>query len=141
MMERYRFLKHEATADIAFIAYGKKMDELFENAAHAVYMTMIDKEDAKGTVTIKIRLSAENIEDLLIAFLNRIILYKDYKHVVITSTKVDIKNGYLLTCTAKAERAAKLKRYFRADVKAVTMHDLKIRKRNGLIECKVILDI
>jgi SHS2 domain-containing protein len=140
-MERYILLKDEATADIAFIAYGKNMNQMFENAARAVYDIMINKNKVKGDIPIKFKVSSDSFESLLVKFINKILLYKDYKHIVIPMINVNIKEDYTLYCTAKGEKLTKLKDYFIADVKAVTMHELKIKKRKGLIECKVVLDI
>ena len=36
-MEKYKFLEDIAIADIAYEAYGKDLNELFENAALAIF--------------------------------------------------------------------------------------------------------
>ncbi len=140
-MEKYRFLGNESTADISFIAYGKTINELFENSSYALFRTMINKNKIKTKKTIKFVLRSQRLEDLLVKFLDRIILIKDYKHLVLSETKVNITGNYKLNCIARGEETENLKEYFLADVKATTMHNLKIKKGKELIECKIVLDI
>ena len=140
-MEKYRFLKDESTADISFIAYGKDMNELFKNSAHALLKVMISKDKIKAKKTVKFKIKSNKIDDLLVKFLDKIIFLKDYEHIVLIETKVNITDKYELNCTGKAESLENLKKYFLADVKATTMHNLMIKKEKGLIKCKVVLDI
>ena len=41
-MKKFRFLENIATADAAFEAYGKDLNELFESAALALFETMAE---------------------------------------------------------------------------------------------------
>ena len=36
-MKKYKFLEDVAIADIAYEAYGKNLNEVFENSAHAIF--------------------------------------------------------------------------------------------------------
>ena len=40
--KQYEYLEH--TADVKFLAYGKTLEEVFENAALAMFNVMIDTE-------------------------------------------------------------------------------------------------
>ncbi len=53
-MQKYEFLEH--TADVTFKAYGRDLNELFENAAEALESTMVllDEVELNKTCTIKI---------------------------------------------------------------------------------------
>ncbi len=140
-MEKFVLLKDEATADVSFIALGRNLDEMFENAALAMSNIMIYKLYIKGKIDLRFKLKNKNLEYLLVDFLNKIIFYKDYKGVVITAAKVKITKNLELLCTAKAERLEMLRNKFLVDIKAATLHNLKIYKDDGLIKCKVVLDV
>jgi len=140
-MERYKLLKNEATADIAFIAYGKTLGELFRNIALAVSNVMVLNAKREGKKKICFRLKAGNLDYLVVDFINKIIFYKDYKNLLITDVKVKIDKKLSLQCIAVAEKLENLKDRFLADVKAATLHDLEIKKQKGLIRCKIVLDV
>ncbi|MEK6922189.1 MAG: archease, partial [Nanoarchaeota archaeon] len=53
-MKKYNFFDH--TADVMFEAYGKTLNELFENAALATQETQVDLKDVKGKIKRKINL-------------------------------------------------------------------------------------
>ncbi|MCL4372595.1 archease [Candidatus Parvarchaeota archaeon] len=140
-MERYRLLKNEATADIAFIAYGRTLNELFRNITIAVSNVMVLNAEKGGNKEIRFRLHAKNLDYLVVDFINKIIFYKDYKNVLITDAKVEVDKKLNLQCIAVAEKLEKLKDRFLADVKAATLHDLEVKKQKGLIRCKIVLDV
>ncbi|MCL4397031.1 archease [Candidatus Parvarchaeota archaeon] len=140
-MERYRLLKNEATADIAFIAYGKTLNELFRNIAIAVSNVMVLNVKRRGTKKISFKLNSENIDYLVIDFINKIIFYKDYKNILITDAKIKVDKNLNLKCQAVGEKLDKLKDLFLVDVKAATLHDLNVKKEKGLIRCKIVLDV
>lgn len=140
-MEKYRLLKNEATADIAFKAYGRDLSELFENVAVAISNIMVFKIKKEGDVKINFRLHGKNVDYLLIDFINKILLYKDYKGVIVTNVKVKIDKNLNLYCSANAEKLEKLKSRFLVDVKAATLHDFGIKKEKELIICKIVLDV
>ena len=71
---RYKFLDH--TADVMFEAYGKNLNEVFENAALAVFGVQCDLNLVKNKVKKKIKLKNENVEDLLFDFLGELIYLK-----------------------------------------------------------------
>ena len=134
-------LKNEATADIAFIAYGRTLNELFKNITIAVSNVMVLNVIREGNKRISFKLKAENLDYLIVDFINKIIFYKDYKNLLITDAKVKIDKNLNLQCIAVAEKLEKLKDRFLADVKAATLHDLEVKKQKGLIRCKIVLDV
>ncbi len=140
-MERYRMLKDEATADIAFIAYGKTLNELFRNIAIAVSNVMVLNVKREGDKKIEFRIHSKNLDYLVVDFINKIIFYKDYKNILITDAEVEIDKKLNLKCHATGEKLEKLKDNFLADVKAATLHDLTIKNEKGLIRCKIVLDV
>ena len=44
--KKYEYLEH--TADIKFLAYGETVEEVFENAALAMFNVIIDTEKVSG---------------------------------------------------------------------------------------------
>ena len=46
--KQYEYLEH--TADVKFLAYGKTLEEVFENAALAMFNVMIDTGKISGVL-------------------------------------------------------------------------------------------
>ena len=141
MMKRYKLLKDEATADIAFIAYGKDLSELFRNISIAVSNIMVLKAEVNRTKKINFTIHSKSLDLLVVDFINKIVFYKDYKNLLITDSKIQIDKKLNLKCQADCEKIENLKDRFLVDVKAATLHELEIKKEKGLIKCKIVLDV
>ena len=58
---KYRFLPNIATADLAFEAFGRDYNELFENAGLALESAMVDLISLKAREVKEIKLKSENL--------------------------------------------------------------------------------
>ena len=65
---KYKFLKH--TADVKFRAYGKTLNECFENSALAMFDSMYP-EKIKSVKSKNIRVKGKDLESLLYNFLEK----------------------------------------------------------------------
>jgi SHS2 domain-containing protein len=142
-MAGYKFLEGIATADVAFEANGKDLNELFQNAAMAVFATQVDVKTVNERVTTELELQNEDIGQLLVDFLNQIIFYKDANQLIYKSAKVVIiKNKhYALHAELHGEEIDQKKHKLGNDVKAVTMHKFKVEQTKSGWMCRVVLDI
>lgn len=121
---KYKFLKH--TADAKFKAYGKNLNERFENAALAMFSIMFDAE-IKPTTIINIKVKGIDKKALLYNFLEELIFLLDSKGFVLSNVKVIInKSKKTLTATLKGDKAEKYESH--GHVKAVTYAEMKILK-------------
>ena len=138
---KFKFFEH--TADIGVEAYGKDLNELFENAALATSEVMVNTKKIKGSIKKEITLENESMEDLLFDFLNEVIYYKDAEKLLFNRFKVDInQNGiYKLKAIIYGEKINTKKHELRDDVKAVTLYEFKIEKAKEGYKTDFILDI
>jgi len=135
---KFEYLEDVATADVAFKAEGKDLNELFENAAFATAETMVDTKTVKQNVVREISVEESDIEHLLFSFLAEIVYLKDAELLFFSKFKVDIK-GKKLTAKMYGNKLNN-KMVFKNDVKAVTMHMLKIEKKDKYY-ATIVLDI
>ena len=147
---KFRFLDNVAIADTAFEAFGKNENELFENAATALFEEMVDTRKVSEKIKKKIKLRNENLENLLYDFLSELIYIKDVDGVVFGEFKVKIRSAkdkktrnaiYDLDADCSGEKIDYSKKEFRNDVKAVTLHLFKIEKTKKGHKVTVVLDI
>ena len=127
------------TADIAFKAIGKDLNELFESAAHALTDLMV-KGEVKEGVDVQVGLREEETEVLLQRFLSEVLYYFDGEQLVFKTIKVQT-DGKGLTAMMKGEKFDHKRHKIEMDVKAVTHHKLEVKKTSKGYECTVVLDI
>ncbi|MEK7870775.1 MAG: archease [Nitrospirota bacterium] len=141
----YRFLEDLATADIAFEATGKTIEELFTEAALATTNVMVrDLKKIQEKERREIKVEADAIDMLLFNFLQEIIFYKDAEQLIFFRYDVKIKQEdphFKLEAKLYGERLDMNKHDLIVDVKAVTLHKFEVKKTDAGWETVVILDI
>lgn len=141
----YEFLEDFATADIAFRAWGKDLEEVFTAAGDATINVMIDNLDAIALQeTRTFSLENDELDMLLFNFLQEFIYYKDSELLLLRAQQVEIseKDGlHQLSAVTKGEKLDRDRHEQRVDVKAVTLHQFQLEKTDDGWTAIVILDI
>jgi SHS2 domain-containing protein len=139
-MKKFEFVDI-TTADTAFVAYGKDLNELFENAALAMFEVMINTKQIKPKVERKVKLTGNDLQSLMFNWLNNLLLFVDSESLAFSDfkTKVDGKK-FTLNAVCKGEKIDPKRHETRTAVKACTYHQMKFEK-NGIWKARVILDI
>ena len=139
-MKKFEFVDI-TTADTAFLAYGKDLNELFENAALAMFEVMINTEQIKPKVEKKIKVTGNDLQSLMFNWLNNLLLFVDSENLAFSYFKVKIdEKKFTLNVICKGEKINPKKHETRTAIKACTYHQMKIEK-NGTWKARVILDI
>ncbi|MUG93910.1 archease [Scytonema sp. UIC 10036] len=141
----YEFLEDVATADIAFRAWGKDLEELFQMAGDATINTMIENlESIELKETRTFQLEDDELDLLLFNFLQEFVYYKDSELLLLRTQHIEFeeKDGkYQLTAITQGETLDRDRHEQRVDVKAVTLHRFQLEKTNDGWTAMVILDI
>ncbi len=139
----YRFLDH--TADVAFEASGRSLEELFGAAGDALLNTMVDDPEAVRAETSRgLRLENPAVDLLLFDFLQELIYFKDAEGLLLRprSLKAEAgEAGYRLDGELVGEILDPERHRQQVDVKAVTLHRFEVRKTPQGWRCHVILDV
>jgi len=134
VLKNYEILDHPA--DLKIKAYGKNLEELFNNIllamAEAMEPVSISEEISRG-VDIKSR----NLESLLIDFLSDVIYETDLNNAVFKKLEVSKLTDQELEGKISGPKI----KNFKTEIKAVTWHDLEIKKINSLWQATVVFDI
>ncbi|HIH01969.1 TPA: archease [Thermoplasmata archaeon] len=120
---RYRLLEH--TADALIEAYGDTLAERFANAAYALFDQMTDVTKVAPVGEVRLVLSADTTEQLLVDFLQELLFLHDADNYVFCEFDVEIMGGNL-DAVAKGEAFDQSKHPKRAVVKGITYHNLKL---------------
>ncbi len=135
----FKLIDHPS--DVAIEVEGTSLANLFQNAAEAMLM-VISEEKVRGSgkaVKKRIHLDESSSEELLHSFLTEILwllMNKGYfpLGISITSIERESLDAVLTGITVPLER-------IKVEIKAVTYHQLHIKKRNGKLYTRIIFDI
>jgi len=140
---KFKFLEH--TADVKFQAFGKSLEEAFENAALALQEVMTKGIKVKEKIKKKITMVVEGRgkEGLLYSFLEEFLFLLDAKDFLLSKIKkikIEEEVGrYELEAEIIGDKASNYK--FTNDVKAVTYNSMFVKKEKGRFICQVVLDV
>lgn len=138
-MGNYKLIDH--TADIGIFIEGKDLKDLFATAAYAMFSQMADLDKVKEKEIKRIELEGENLEDLLIRWLNELLFFTDSGYIF---KKFDIEElaKTSLTASVKGEKIDFRKTQLKQQIKAATYHQLEIKKNtSGNWQTTIIFDV
>lgn len=141
-MKEFEILEH--TADIGIVAYGKTKREVFINAAKGMYYIITeDKREFKGNFSHYIKLTAENPENLLVAWLSELLYLSETKLVIFNRFEIEELSNYQLSGKVFGKRIDQSGYKIKREIKAVTYHRLEIKEdqESELWRAQVIFDI
>lgn len=141
---RFKFLEEVAIADIAFEAYGRDYNGLFENCAQAIFSLTADIKTIKPKIKKELKIEDEKIDGLLYDFLSDILYLKDAEALIFCRCKASIlqeKKKFILNCTLEGDSIDPKIQTLDNDLKAVTMHMFKVEKINQGYKATVVVDI
>lgn len=141
--KQYEYLEH--TADIKFQAYGKTLEEVFENAALAMFNVIINTEKVSGETAKEIFLKSPDLESLLVDWLSELLYIFEVDEIVFRKFRVEEikeeKGEYLITGQALGEKYYPESHPFETEIKAVTYNQLEIVKTPDGWKAQIVVDI
>jgi len=140
-MKTKNFIFLEHTADIKFQAYGKNIEEAFENSALALKESICGKIKIKKKQKKKVKVKGNDPESLLYNFLEEFLYLVDAENFLvkkIENLKIT-KKDFTLDATIIGDKASDYE--FTNDVKAITYNEMFIKKENNKYTAQVVLDV
>ncbi len=138
-MTKYKFLPH--TADIKFQAFGKTIEECFENAFLSLKEVMIDNTKIEKLIKKKINIKGKDLENLLYNFLEEFLFLLDAEQFVpskIINMEINM-NNYELQAEVEGDNSSDYK--ISNPVKAITYNDMFVKKEKNKYVCQVVVDV
>jgi len=142
-MKKFEVLEH--TADAYLAAYGKSLEEAFENAALAMFETMTETRRVRPELEEEVEVAGHDepsllynwLEELLIRFETSGNLYSKFKVLKIERTP----EGLRLKARIWGEPFDPERHPQKVGVKAVTYHRMEVVKEPERVVLRFILDI
>jgi len=138
-MKRYEVIDH--TADIGIKAYGKDLKELFINAAYGMFGILADLKNVRAKEQLAIKLEAPNIEELFLSWLSELLYQYNNKKIIFNKFLIEELSERMISAQAQGEKWDLDKHRLKAEIKAVTYHQLKVQKIKDKWQAEVIFDV
>ncbi|MFN2187250.1 MAG: archease [Candidatus Promineifilaceae bacterium] len=132
----YEIVEH--TADWALRFWGRNLEELFTAAAIGMTRLMVaDTSSLSLDVKREIELEAFDTETLLVDWLSELAYLAEDEGLVFRQFELKIRGTFRLSASVLGGKAEELVKH----IKAVTYHDLDIKKGDCGLEATVVFDV
>lgn len=134
----YKFID-DLTSDVMFEAYGKDLNELFSNAATAMFEVICDIDNVKPEKSMVIKVEGKDASDLLYRFLSELIAAVDTDEMFFSKFEIkEIDNNHLIAeCYGEPVSQEK----GNTVVKAVLYYGFSLKKTDKGFMARVACDI
>jgi SHS2 domain-containing protein len=138
-MEPFRILEH--TADVGFEAFGTTREEVFANAARALVSLIVDLDtiEPRGEVTLQVR--GTDPESVLVNWLSELLFLHDAEGWLFGDFEIQSLQDDFLSALARGEKFQRSRHQAKLLVKAITYHQLLLRKTPEGWRAQVYVDI
>ena len=135
-----KFEYFEATADIGLKAYGKDMNEAFENAGLAIFNIISDTSNIDPSIEIEFEVASEDDVSLLYDYLEELLFYHETEFMLFSEFQVEIDENFHLKARIKGEEINWDRHERKTEIKAITFHKMAVNKTDH-VEVQAIVDL
>lgn len=135
-----KFEYFEVTADIGFKAYGKNLNEAFENAGLAIFNIISDSNYITPKKEISFEITSEDNVSMLYDYLEELLFYHEVEFMLFSEFNVEISEGFSLNATIRGEEIDWDNHERKSEIKAITFHKMEVLETNP-VELQVIVDL
>jgi len=147
LRKKYEFLEGY-TADVAFVAYGNTIEEVFINAAEALMEIQTDVSKIDPVECIEVTVEGYDMEHLLKRWLEELLYHRDVKGMFFSKFEVKVEKLnedeemlFRLSGRICGEKFDPRKHVSKVEVKAVSYHDMEIGRKDNVFFARVLVDI
>lgn len=137
-MKSYEYF--EATADVGLKAYGKNLNEAFENAGLAIFNIISDTSNIDALKEIEFEVASEDEVSLLYDYLEELLFFHEVEFMLFSEFHVEIDDNLHLKAKIKGEGINWDKHERKTEIKAITFHKMEVKKAD-YVELQAIVDL
>jgi SHS2 domain-containing protein len=138
-MKRYTILDH--TADIGLTIYGDDLKSLFEHAGEGFFHLITDLRKVKPRIERRVELGGEILDRLLVDWLGELLYLFEVDRLLFREFRVESVGAQGLKAVVKGEPFQEGVHIIKSVVKAVTYHQIQVKKSAGGWKAQVIFDL
>jgi SHS2 domain-containing protein len=135
----YRLLDH--TADLRIEVTARDIKHLFSNAASAISDLITDSRKIKQSDSLRLTVKGKDLEDLMVNWLREILYLIEAKKFMIRQVTIRKMKEHRIDAAVKGEAFDPQRHPLKHEIKAVTYHQIEVKKEPRRWVARVIFDI
>jgi SHS2 domain-containing protein len=134
-----KYIDH--TADTGFIIHAENLKDLFTVAAKEMFIIICPDDAIKPETKKRLTVSGDTKEELLVNWLSELNYYFETQRILLAKVDtLEIENR-TLAASIYVDNIDLERHSIETEIKAVTYHQLYLKKEEGLWKAQVILDL
>jgi protein archease len=129
------------TGDLGLEIWAGTPRELFGHAAVALMSQIAETGEDPATEKAEVSLEGDDPSDLIVHWLNSVLLECQLRHAVWTEVQVHLLTPRRIEATLRGPRLDAKRHTLLREVKAVSHHDLELKLDPGQCRCRLVLDL
>jgi SHS2 domain-containing protein len=129
------------TGDVGLEVWAPDAARLYARAAEALMALVVDARGAAPTLERELRLSGDGPGDLLVHWLNTVLLESGLARAVWTRAEVRRLTATSLEATLRGSPLDPARQVFLREIKAVSQHALTLELDGPVCRCRLVLDV
>lgn len=138
-MKRFEIFDH--TADVGIIIYGEDLKSLFENAGEAFFSIITDLENINPCIWRKIEIGKESLECLIVDWLTELLFLHEVEGLLFREFRIESIDDNGLKAEVGGEEFKEGFHVIKTQVKAITYHQIEVKKEDSFWKARIILDL
>ena len=139
MKKKYKLIDH--TADFGIQVFGADSQELFTNAALALFDVITETDMLKSLDSCNITASGEDWSDLMVNWLREILYLWNGKEMLVKAVQILSLSEKKISAKIYFDAYMPDRHIINTEIKAVTYHQIQVKSSPSGWEARVIFDI
>jgi SHS2 domain-containing protein len=136
---QYKLIDH--TADFGIHVFGSDPQELFANAAHALFDVITETAGLKTVETTSIRVYGDDWADLMVNWLRELLYLFNGDEKLVKQVRILSLSESELKASIQLDVFDPDRHVVKAEIKAVTYHQIQVAGGPDGWEAKIIFDV
>ena len=136
-----RYTEIEHTADLGVEIYGHTLEELFQNAGHALFDTIADITTVELKVERIVSVSGDDTESLMFNWLRELLYLFSVHEEIYAEFEIHSLHPTSIEARVRGEQLDLEKHRFATEIKAITYHQFEVSQKNNLWQARVVFDV
>ncbi|UCG63997.1 MAG: archease [Deltaproteobacteria bacterium] len=135
----YQIIDH--TADLGIVVKGVDVEDVFIRAAYAMTDLMVKADISEKGGKRKVLVEGEDFPDLMVRWLSEILYLFDGEHILVSAIEINSISPIRLRSTLTVVPLKRGHHEILREIKAVTYHQISVRRIHDGWEARIIFDI
>jgi len=139
MKKKYKFINH--TADVGIKVWGESLQSLFENAAYSMFDILTELDKVKVKEPLGVEIEGKSTDELLADWLRNLLYKFNGEGYLLREFNIEEISKKGLKAKVRGEKLDLSRHTLKTEIKAVTYHQLEVKKTAKGWEAQIIFDV